>query len=110
MCRRGARMELRPPEPRPPQSAPPLGHESSLSAYRAWFVEVVLRASGVPDLVAENMRVIEECASDAGKFYQRRERLAGSGANDISEGRTSKYPSARILRPDHSAVVVVCLL
>src|SRR5271157_2800991 len=76
MCRRGARMELRPPEPRPLQLAPPLGHESSLSAYRAWFVEVVLTASGVPELVAESMRVIEECASEAGKFYRRWERLA----------------------------------
>jgi len=46
------------------------------------FVEVVRRASEMPELPAENTKVIDNVPSEVGKFYRRWERLPGSDAED----------------------------
>src|SRR5271165_5226290 len=74
MCRRGAKMELRPPESGPLQLLHPLGHQSSI---RPDFADVAGKASDMPEICTENMRVSRRVHLGPGKVYRALGKICG---------------------------------
>src|SRR5271157_3326145 len=83
ICTRGARMELRPPEPGPLRLLPPLGHESSINEYQG----LVRRGSSESkrDAKGRGLKTRRLAITSHPKlvsFTSDGERLAGSDAED----------------------------